>query len=87
MVMLLWLKRVALTIIILTLFFSVAAGTQTVHAEDSWESKSSLYVARCLLGVAVVDGKIYAIGGASGKAQHFRRRQKRKEQPKITAYD
>ena len=66
MVMLLWLKRVALTIIILTLFFSAAAGTQTVHAEDSWASKSSLYVARCLLGVAVVDGKIYAIGGASG---------------------
>jgi N-acetylneuraminic acid mutarotase len=59
-------KRVALTIIILTLFFSVAAGTQTVYAEDSWASKSSLHVARCLLGVAVVDGKIYAIGGASG---------------------
>jgi len=32
-------------------------------AEDSWVSKAPMHVARSSLGVAVVNGKIYAIGG------------------------
>jgi len=59
-------KRAALTIIVLALLFSAAAGTQFVYAEDSWVSKASIHKARSGLGVAVVNGKIYAIGGASG---------------------
>jgi len=40
--------------------------------EDSWTSKAPLQVARSGLGVAVVNGKIYAIGGstATGTPQH-----------------
>jgi N-acetylneuraminic acid mutarotase len=35
-------------------------------AEDSWASKAPMHVARSDLGVAVVGGKIYAIGGSTG---------------------
>ncbi len=34
--------------------------------ENSWVSKASMPTARAYFGVAVVDGKIYAIGGADG---------------------
>jgi N-acetylneuraminic acid mutarotase len=59
-------KGTALTIIILALLFSAVAVTQSVYAEDSWVTKAPMHVARSGLGVAVVDGKIYAVGGASG---------------------
>jgi len=35
-------------------------------AEDAWATKAPMHVARSNLGVAVVDGKIYAIGGLVG---------------------
>ncbi len=38
-------------------------------SEDSWVSRAPMQVARGGLGVAVVDGKIYAIGGYSGVGQ------------------
>jgi N-acetylneuraminic acid mutarotase len=41
----------------------VSAATQI---ENSWESKAPMQVARAYLGVAVVNGKIYAIGGDEG---------------------
>ncbi|MBN1358603.1 hypothetical protein JW988_07535, partial [Candidatus Bathyarchaeota archaeon] len=34
-------------------------------AEDTWVEKTSMPTARCGLGVVVVEGKIYAIGGSS----------------------
>jgi hypothetical protein len=34
-------------------------------AEDSWASKAPMHQARGSLGVAVVNGKIYAIGGST----------------------
>jgi hypothetical protein len=63
-------KTVAL---LLVLFFSAALLITTVKPvystspiEDSWKAKKPMTVARAYLGVAVVDGKIYAIGGDEG---------------------
>jgi N-acetylneuraminic acid mutarotase len=59
-------RKVALMIILLALLFLAVAGTLSVHAaEDSWVLKAPMRVARGGLGVAVVNGKIYAIGGVS----------------------
>ena len=63
-------KSVAL---LLVLFFMVAsclvvakpAFSSADVTEDSWVSKAPMHDARSGLGVAVVNGKIYAIGGAS----------------------
>jgi N-acetylneuraminic acid mutarotase len=43
----------------------VSGSTSVV--ENSWVTKASMHQARAYLGVAVVDGKIYAIGGDSGR--------------------
>ena len=59
-------KRIALAIIVSALAFLVVAGMlSTCVAADSWVSKAGMLRGRSGLGVAVVYGKIYAIGGAS----------------------
>lgn len=60
-------RRTALAIIVFAVLFLAAAGTLSVHAVlgDSWVTKAPMVQPRAGLGVAVVNGKIYAIGGVS----------------------
>jgi N-acetylneuraminic acid mutarotase len=60
-------KRTALAVTLISALLTLAvAGTLSVYAaENSWVLKAPMHEARCGLGVAVVNGKIYAIGGAS----------------------
>jgi N-acetylneuraminic acid mutarotase len=59
--------------LLLVLFFLTAsciivaepAFSSADIVDDSWELKTPMHVARTSLGVAVVNGKIYAIGGSS----------------------
>jgi N-acetylneuraminic acid mutarotase len=61
-------RRIALTIILSVLLFSAVAGTSSVHAAgDSWVTKAPMQQARDCR-VAVVNDKIYAIGGYN---EHF----------------
>jgi len=59
----------ALLIVMLVLCSSLVAFPiiETVNAtEDTWITLEPMPTARCGFGVAVVDGKIYAIGGTNG---------------------
>ena len=59
-------KRIVLAVIVSILSFLMVAGTLSLSAAaDSWVSKAGMTRGRSGLGVAVVDGKIYAVGGAS----------------------
>jgi len=57
-------KRGAVIILLLVLSFSLStiAVPSVLCAEDSWETMADMPTARSGLGVAVVNGKIYAIG-------------------------
>lgn len=62
-------EKSAFLLILLTSFSLVLATLavpSVMAVEDSWVSKTSMNKARAYLGVAVVDGKIYAIGGDQG---------------------
>ena len=59
-------NKIALVVIVSALSFLVVAGMLSLCvAQDSWVWKAGMMRARSGLGVAVVDGKIYAIGGVS----------------------
>lgn len=59
-------NRKALTLILFILGLLIVADVTSMgFAENSWVWKSSMRVGRSGLGVAVVNGKIFAIGGAN----------------------
>jgi N-acetylneuraminic acid mutarotase len=59
-------KKVALLLILFCLAAAFLVVNTTFAVENAWEPKASMHYARAYLGVAVVDGKIFAIGGDNG---------------------
>jgi len=53
------------------IIMSMVTTEHAVASGDSWTTKSSMRVARSRLGVAAVDGKIYAIGGPLKAVSHL----------------
>lgn len=62
-------KRVALLLVLVFLMASLIVAAKPVSAaapvDNSWTPKASMQVARSYFGVAVVNDKIYAIGGST----------------------
>jgi len=55
-----------LALIFLTVSCTVTYTSVSAFSSDTWMPKTPMTAARAYLGVAVVDGKIYAIGGDEG---------------------
>ena len=56
----------------LVLILALALATMSLAAEDTWTTKTDMPTARNVLSTCVVDGKLYAIGGALGAATSSR---------------
>jgi len=61
-------KKVQALVVLFAVSFSLSATFVSIASavEDSWVTLEPMPTARSGLGVAVVDGKIYAIGGYDG---------------------
>jgi N-acetylneuraminic acid mutarotase len=59
-------KATLLLILFLTASCAVASKPVSASSPNTWASKTPMNVARAYLGVSVVNGKIYAIGGDEG---------------------
>lgn len=55
-----------LVLVFLTASCTVIAKPISAPSPDSWASNASMPTARAFFGVALVDGKVYAIGGGGG---------------------
>jgi len=58
-------------ILLLILCFAVSTLPLVSASEDSWTTLEPMPTPRCGFGVAVVDGKIYAIGGYNGSNNYL----------------
>ncbi len=58
----------------ISLVLVLALGLATVNsaAEDTWTRKADMPTGRCTFSTGVVDGKIYAVGGAKGRTDLLR---------------
>jgi N-acetylneuraminic acid mutarotase len=62
-------KSVGLLLVLILISASYLSRIKPACAAgDSWTTKTSMPTARAQLGVAVVNGKIYAIGGENNSA-------------------
>jgi ribosomal protein S8 len=57
-----------LVLFLLSALLPISVKPAVAVSEDSWASKSSMPTARVSFGVAVINGKIYAIGGNDGNS-------------------